>query len=352
MPNTFLDEIYNDVSKTTLMLERENNPDISVREKRAIDVFKRVLTVIDHGGLSVSDGHNVVSGCNNNLPVSSYMAHGSRVLIQIPPIDQGRNPHEFMNWLICGDQSKQFVSNEDPTNPLFPRAVSSHSTHLANVDNQQCFIEDKGVVVGALDALAAFNKSKDKAHHFGLNLAFGIDSAGRDSSGKIVHAPDGEHGHMYFHYRAPSRDYPGSLMIGVENSEPGKSNHSLFGTPNNTTHIGGSKWNKMHDKYQHGGNTPLVVVPKTLNGLRIDMDKVTMDNLMSSKVSFETRCLDTPPKARGRVTNHMLVNKDLGNTRSQNTVSLVELLVEHNSTEQVPLYGPPSASKNKSLERG
>ena len=137
---TFLEEVENDVSQTSLLLDRLQDPDISVEERRGIDTFKRVLTVIDKGGLSVSDGHdghNVVSASNNSLPSPSYLAHGSRVLIQIPPVgEDNKSPHEFMNWLIRDDKDKKFIASQaDKNNPLFQRSVSSHSTHQKGLKN-------------------------------------------------------------------------------------------------------------------------------------------------------------------------------------------------------------------------
>lgn len=247
---SFEEEIKNDIHGTAQMLSRERSSATSLQEMHAIEIFKRALTVVDCGGVSVSDGSNLVSASDNQLPVPSYLAHGSRVLIQIPPVEKGQNRHEFMNWLVQGDRGHVFTEGSGKESPLFQRTVSSHSTHLKSLENELCAIEDKGVVVGALDAVSALTKPKEEANHFGLNFAFGVNESGLDASGKRVASADGEHGHMYLHYRAPSENNPGTLMIGVENSQPGKSNHSLLGTPNKSTHLGGSKWSDLSKKIE------------------------------------------------------------------------------------------------------
>lgn len=333
---TFQEEIDNDISKTAQMLRRSAMSDISDKERKTIEIFKRVLTVIDEGGVSVSNGPEVVSGHNNFLPVASYLAHGSRTLIQIPPIAEGEDPHQFFNWVIHGNKSVPFIEENDTGNPLFKRSVSSHSTHLESIDGDWCFVEDKGVMVGALDTMTTFTKRSDQSHHFGLNFAFEVDKLGQDSNGKSVSGPDGEHGHMYFHYRPPSHLYPGSLMIGIENSEPGKSNHSLLGTPNKSTHIGGSKWSKLEAKYKKSKDSQesQCVIPATLNGMRVDLSQDSMHRIISNKECFDIKCLTRPPKQPANTRRQLLVNKHL--KREKKIITLVELM-SHTSTEEIDL---------------
>ncbi len=343
---SFRAEIDNDMSKTDMMLSRERYT-TSTQEKQSIDVFKRVLTVVDCGGLCVSDGDNVVSASNNQLPVSSYLAHGSRILIQIPPIAETGERHAFMNWLIHGDRARSFADGcGSEHSALFQRSISSHSTHLTSSEGKWFCIEDKGVFAGTLDTLGALGKSSAEAHHFGLNFAFGVDKLGEDRDGNFVHGPDGEHGHMYLHYRVSSADYPGSLMIGVENSEPGKSNHSLLGTPNKFTHIGGTKWSELQKKY-HGSCEDILIMPTTLNGMRIDLSRQKQEDILSGRDSFDSDSIIRAPKQRADLQMQRLVNKKLDRAKHVE-VTLVEMLIDHQSNDPIILE-PPTGKKRLSI---
>ncbi len=351
---SFEEEVKNDVEKTSIMLKRLDNPDISKSEKEAINIFKRVLTVVDQGGLCVSNGKDVVSAANNKLPAPSYLAHGSRVLIQIPPTDSKDAKHEFINWLVQGDKSKQFTDKDgdQKDNPLFRRFISSHSTDLVSIEGKPCFVEQKGVTAGAIDAITAIGSSDDKAHHFGLNLAFNVDESGLDSKGKTVKEPDGKHGHMYMHYIAPSKGNPGSLMIGVENSEPGKAHHSILGTPNKSTHIGGSKWNEMTKKSMANDDLGgAIVAPSTLNGMRVDLDLDKLKDLTSNKLTFEDRCLVTPPKVEGNAVNSHLVNQNL-DRKQKVKIDKIKTSFINKSLDANILSTAPAVVKDKNKTKG
>ncbi len=329
---TFEEELANDTLQTAQMILREEKVNTSLEEKHAIALFKRTLTVIDRGGLSVSDGSSVISASDNHMPVCSYLAHGSRVLVQIPPTGPDGTSHEFMNWLIHGDKDKKFTEcKPGESNALFGRTVSSHSTRLETDSQDYCFIEEKGVVDGTIDTISGFGKTLDRTHHFGINFAFGVDKLGMDSRGKEVRKPDGEHGHMYLHYRPPSEHYPGSLMIGVENSQPGKSNHSLLGTPNATTHLGGGKLSELQRKYDNSVSCPVIMIPSTLNGMRIDLDRKALSGFVSGQEQFEVQCLIRPPKVQANVSRHKLVNRHLGCRRDIGGVTLAEMMAKDNS---------------------
>lgn len=151
---TFQEEIENDVLQTVQMMRREDAEAVSPEEKHAIDIFKRALMIIDKVGVSVSDGRKVVSASANHITVCSYLAHGSRVLLQIPPTGKEGGEYEFMNWFIHGDKEKKFIEYvHREVNALFPRSISSHSTHLEYVDGKSCFVKDKGLAAGALDTI-------------------------------------------------------------------------------------------------------------------------------------------------------------------------------------------------------
>jgi hypothetical protein len=343
---SFRAEIDNDISKTALMLSREGYT-ASTQEKHSIEIFKRVLTVVDCGGLGVTDGESIVSASNNQLPVSSYLAHGSRILIQIPPVANIRERHEFINWLIHGDRNHNFTDRcGSEHSALFKRSISSHSTHLTSSEGKWVCVEDKGVFAGTVDTLGAFGKSAEQAHHFGLNFAFGVDKLGEDRDGNFLQGPDGEHGHMYLHYRAPSADYPGSLMIGVENSEPGKSNHSLLGTPNKFTHIGGTKWSELREKYRRSSEE-MLIMPATLNGMRIDLSHEKQEDILSGRERFDSACIIRAPKQRADLQIQRLVNKKLDRAK-RTEVTLAELFIEHQSNDPVILE-PPMSKKRLSV---
>lgn len=328
---TFGEELENDTLQTAQMIERQKSESTSPEERHAIEVFKRALVLIDKGGLSVSDGTSVVSASDNHMPASSYLAHGSRVLVQIPPTGTDDISHDFMNWLVHGDKDKKFTERKPgEVNALFGRTISSHSTRLEMVMQEYWFIEEKGVMDGTIDTIAGFGQPLDRIHYFGLNFSFGVDKLGMDSCGKKVVEPDGEHGHMYFHYRPPSRNYPGSLMIGIENSQTGKSNHSLLGTPNATTHLGGGKLSDLKKKYNNSISCPVTIIPATLNGMRVDLDHQVMDSFISGQEPFEEQCLTRLPRVQANVSRHKLVNKSLGCGRDIDGITLAEMMVKDN----------------------
>lgn len=161
--------------------------------------LKRVFTVLYHGGMFYKGVVNWQTWASSDIPIAAAISHGGRVLIQLPKAS-GIDAEGFFNWLDGGD--KIISSNS--------RLAATHG------------IEPLSYV--AMQPLGGghrhrVNEVKKGDLHYGVNIGLGGSGNYNPFSGNRI-AANGEHGHLYVFYRAPTADDYGGLLIGCEGSAP------------------------------------------------------------------------------------------------------------------------------------
>lgn len=294
---SFAQEIENDKEKSAVFLNRSlkaeaslgaDNP-ITKQEQMSVDVYKRALALIGSGGLQIESNSGAKqSAAGNNLPVSSYLSHGTRVMIEIPP-DSGDT---LANWLTSGDPNKSGMSRKQNQlealgegKIVYNRSAATHDVSIeerVNDKGEKSFSlkEKKGFFIGFKDFIG--NKFGMKTKHWGVDLAMNAEFGGKDSEGKIVDRPDGDHGHLYIHYNPPKDGKPGSMLIGIEGGAPTSHKHSKVGASDPLSPVDSSKFNELGTKKDIAGEREYesTLVPKTYGGMVIKLDQQNLDDIV------------------------------------------------------------------------
>lgn len=285
---SFAQEIENDKVKAAQYINRGKQADeqrniigsaIADQEIRAVAVYKRALLLVGSGNLQLhSDrGTEVYSGSENGLPVSSYLSHGARVMIEIPP----GSGDKLANWLTSGKANESGISRKqtqqaaiDDGKIVYNRPAATHGVSIEKAKDFEEYTvkEKKGFSIGLKDFLS--NKIFGKeTNHFGVDLALNAALGENDSQGNDVLKPDGDHGHIYIHYIPPTSDKPGSMLIGIEGGSPTSAKHSKTGAAEVLSPIDGSKWDNLNIKKEIAGESEYeqTIMPKKYEGMTIKL---------------------------------------------------------------------------------
>jgi hypothetical protein len=225
---------------------------------RSQAILERVFLILQNG-LRVYDA---ASGTHpryqqTDVPdagdVARALAHGGRVIIDIPRLRPGESGHELTDWLGLTSGGK-FVDEKGER-----RLIGTHRQKIGKDKGDGTaprFEEKGGLKTGAENAVRLAAESVTRLP---LNemMAFGIDPAA-DGWNNIdfnwgVIAPDGAHGHLLFVFQPPEADRDGSLQIGLETTAPGKESlvgyeHNMFSseaTANPESSVYGHKVDKI-----------------------------------------------------------------------------------------------------------
>lgn len=280
-------KLYKD---TVYYQEPKQTADLNL-EVAGADILKRTLLLMGSSNLQLKSDDDVQKAASENeLPVSTYLAHGARVLITIP----AGSDNQLMNWLATGNPATSGLSNFQTQEEaiqvdkfIYNRSAATHDT---SIDENGTVKELKGAMIGARDFLKNKLLGK-KTKHYGIDLALDAEWGGKDSQGNPVTRPDGDHGHLYFHYTPPKKDKPGALLIGLEGSAPSSHKHSKTGASDPISPTGGSLWQDLKRKLkveQKGANTSSEqgteakpILPKKYNGMSVTLDKGKLEALVA-----------------------------------------------------------------------
>lgn len=287
---SFAQEIENDKAKSAQYIERGERAQekgeadktytaIADQEIKAVDVYKRALILVGSGSLQLHHDDSKVanSRAGNGLPVSSYLSHGARVMIEIP----SGSGDQLVNWLTSGDANTSGMSRKQTQQGaiqdgkiVYNRPAATHDVSIEKLEgtNEYALKEKKGFGIGLKDFLSNKILGK-KTNHFSVDLALNAALGEKDSRGKDVKKPDGDHGHLYIHYIAPTKDKPGSMLIGIEGGSPTSAKHSKTGAADPLSAIDGSKWEDLAVKKEIAGESKYTktIVPKKYQGMTIKL---------------------------------------------------------------------------------
>lgn len=285
---SFAEEVERSVERTAVMLSRpvaarEAGADKEVieHESKAAEVYKRALILVGLSSATITDedgNEKLIS--DNKLPVSSYLAHGSRMMVEIPP----GTSDDLFNWLTSGDKaSSGAVRDQSQKEAIKKGAIiynRSAATHKVDFDTGKA-VEKKGLVIGVKDFVS--NLFGKHTKHWGVDLACDAEFKGADATGKIVSMPDGDHGHLYMWYQPPTKDRPGALLFGVEGAAPSSSKHSKIGSSDPLSPLGCSKFRDLARKKEISQEEELegVVVPRKYNGMIARPSEYLIDSITS-----------------------------------------------------------------------
>lgn len=274
---SFAEEIERDVERTAVMLSRPDTARHSgaskesvAHEEAAASVYKRAMMMIGSSGATVTadDGSTEREISRNGLPISSYLNHGSRTMIEIP----AGSGHELFNWLTSGDKNKSAaVPVKSQKEALQKNGIVYNrraATHSIEIENGRA-VEKKGFMIGFKSFVKSFF-SKNPTKHWGVDLAANAEYGGKDSTGHKVTFPDGDHGHLYIYYKPATATEPGGLLIGNEGGSPTSHKHSKVGNSDPLSPMDASKFRDLKDKHDIAAEKAYrdTVIPRKYNGIR------------------------------------------------------------------------------------
>lgn len=164
------------------------------------------------------------------FPIAALLLHGSRVLIEFP----SEIAREITAWLIDDRTSWRYLA----THRISPLKEAEVVNNKNNAVDLHKFLKEEKIsatqaafhfmsdsftsLMATLQLPLDAPEKPDLAEHYGFNLALG--GAGNlhfASKEKIQN--NGEHGHLYLNfYRGEQKEHSG-LLLGIEQSAPGKS---------------------------------------------------------------------------------------------------------------------------------
>jgi hypothetical protein len=244
------------------------------------DFLKRLIILISTQGLKITPTPNGIKDLSPwPYNVASSICHGQRILLQVKGLDDS---YDLYNLLLTGDMKK--TSTID-----IKRSKASHGLKFKEQTGMYEELKLSNVVETAQNIVFGL-----KGKHRGINISLGgIGNAGY--SGDII-GPKGanydpktkkllkdkQHGHVYI-FKDSVKVKTGNfaaLLIGIEGSEPGKTNSmgdthtnkSAFIDPATLTSItGGDKWKNMVGEEN---------APSPLGGMRITIDAGQLKHLI------------------------------------------------------------------------
>ena len=206
--------------------------------------IERLFTLLYYGGvLYKSKGGswtpwNTYGGQRG--PVTSVISHGARIIVQLPkaPLSGPATDNTFFTWLMGGmtalaGMGKKFASH----------TINQASPPEKLFGARKKYITEKKV---GLKEKNMHHHVRNYGRHHRYNLPIGGSGNTNPWSGNRIGA-NGQHGHLYVYYQAPTHHTYGALMMGIESEAPGASGqtghgHGMSGSSEEFTAFGVRKW--------------------------------------------------------------------------------------------------------------
>lgn len=289
---SFAEEIEQDKQQAGQYIERaaqartqlgEDHP-TTHHEEAAIGLYKRALMLLGAGNLEITNANGITQNASRNgLPISSYLTHGSRVLVEIPAGSEDK----MINWLTSGYPNVDGRSTKysqqgalSQNRAVYSRLAATHDISITTQATGEFTLQEQKTGLGGF-IKDVWNRLTGRRAHYGADLALGAEFNKTDSKGQIVSRPDGEHGHMYIHYIPPTPTKPGGILIGVEGFAPSSSSHSKLGKSDSISATKGSKFEDLDTKKEIADESEYsqTIVPRKYNGMHVKLDTESLESI-------------------------------------------------------------------------
>ena len=219
-----------------------------------------------------------------DVPVYETLVHGNRTNFVLPVgEDSGKVIDSFMGRNGGADAG------------IEKRTAATHSVKRRT-------FKGNGVLGSDSKELRTYNPFRVFGHQYGMNIAVG--GVGYSGPDKKIITGDGTSGHMYIRAEAGDTKHCGSLLIGIEGSEPGKSNY--LGNEHGITAKSAKQSAFLADK---------TIVGKKIGGRQIDLSGASVENLtyILDKFSEKYSALQHDPEGSEKLAaiNDMLMGKHM-----------------------------------------
>ncbi|HEY7428209.1 MAG TPA: hypothetical protein VH682_28505 [Gemmataceae bacterium] len=157
----------------------------------------KVFAILYYGGLMVRRGGGWVTWQSLRIPIAAAISHSARVLVQLPRLNLQDPNSNIWGWLNSEDS-------------IHERGAATHGIEYV-----------KGEMVNNVPKNVKERKAKTgmRDDHYYTKVALGGSGYYNPFSGNKIDA-EGQHGHLYFCYKAPTAEKVGGLLISTEQSAP------------------------------------------------------------------------------------------------------------------------------------
>jgi hypothetical protein len=260
----------------------------SSETKNKVFAFKKILLAMFENGLYYDHQENYILNINKSehhlwkYPLASVFCHGARVIFLFKK-EIGSN--EFMKYFFSEDNSF-----------LKPRGAASHKVVFTKDK-----IEEQKIIFEAAANFITYSVTSSTPH-FGMNIPFGgVGNFYPDGDTQILDSGYGykvsdplatyemrQSGHLYVRYDGIEGSSYASLMMGLEQEEPGyrgmfsAKKHNMFSalSPGLINVCGGDKW-KVFEKTL--GKTS---IPNNYGGKVVFFDDLPNEKLLNKISNF------------------------------------------------------------------
>ncbi len=306
-------------------------------------LLKRIFTILHWGQLYYKRDGTWRPWHQSGSPLCASLSHRGRVMVQLPKAENDID-QSFWNWLK-GNCSK-----------VGTRMAATHGIDYIDLNEM--------IELGHFHKKRLEETKSKKYHgiHYGMNICMGGCGNTNPISGNTIRA-DGEHGHLYLYWLAPTRDRYGGLLISCEPSAPAdmwdnrshfwsfhvpdqySGSHGLGGGQSYQV-TGGLNWQDT-EKWQHQGpndkkNLDNKIIDLSRSGWQFLQDKPTY------KLEWLTSTRGGPPPVppmnqlpailrASYLTKHNLemVKNAVDNLIKQNRIELTDLPKEQTDIRQL-----------------
>jgi hypothetical protein len=262
--------------------------------------LNRVFSLLYYGGLmykDVRDGWQ--PWANTGIPAGSIVAHGGRILVQLPKVSRDADKHKFWNWVKGGEKGITLLSG-------LGNKFGTHGLSQASKPDEMCFGRSKYLTERHAGGLKKVTLAVSEfGHHYRYNIALGGFGNRNPWSGAFIDNSGG-HGHFYMYYNPPTSESYGGFMIGCESEAPGLYGqtghfHSWKGTSEEFASAGGRKWMVSESDRKKKGFLPMgtIQMASKYDATMIDLvgggDQSDLDQLILRSKGFDMDWISRPP---------------------------------------------------------
>jgi|GEM_PF-3423816 len=259
-----------------------------------------------------SSEEKVINISDNDVPLINYLARGQRIAILIPPIETKEQQNDFFNKLTygCKVQTRSAATHSVTINKSGDIKENKISAAIAGLKAVASTIKlafgaiNRSIANSAIFIGNIFRTNKKPYKRFdpATHEHYGIDLAIRNNEEGRTPKANGEFGHAYINYTAPTTRTPGVLLIGLEEGSPSSSKHSITGKAQPVSVTGGAKIEDIYEKIAKEKKD--IIMPDKYNGIRIDLSQNVLKDFESIAVLDNITTLNektlllTPKEAR------------------------------------------------------